>query len=198
MTAKLYLRYSPAFAVVAAASMVVAAALYIVNVMSDKPPPRVRVQQISLLPPPPPPQIEKPPEIKKEVPTIDAPKNVPPAVGDPNATKNTAGNGPDTGYGDPTAGIGEPFGNYSADLKADIRDWFSRDKKLSRQNYEVILKVWIADSGRIARVELANPTGNGELDQRLRLMVAGLVGKVREPPPQEMPQPVRLGVRSQL
>ena len=62
----------------------------------------------------------------------------------------------------------------------------------------MVLKLWIAGSGRIDRVELSNTTGNGDLDKRLRVMVAGMVGKVREPPPQEMPQPVRLGVRSQL
>ena len=66
------------------------------------------------------------------------------------------------------------------------------------ENYAVVLKLWIAGSGRIDRVELANTTGNSDLDKRLRIIVAGLVGKVREAPPQEMPQPVRLSVRSQL
>ena len=192
-----YLRYLPALGVMAVVTVVVGAVLFVMSMMNNNPAPRVRVQQISLLPPPPPPQVEKPPEIKKELPPMDAPKDAPP-MDNPNATENTSGDGPLIQFGKPGSGIGEPFGNYSADLKADIRDWFAQDKKLRRQNYAVVLKVWIAGSGRIARVELADPTGNGELDQRLRVMVAGLVGKVREPPPQEMPQPVRLGVRSQL
>lgn len=197
MVLKRYLRFLPVMGIVAVTSVVVSAVLFVVNLMNDAPAPRVRVQQISLLPPPPPPQIEKPPEVMKETPPMDAPKDAPP-LDNPNATENTSGDGPVIAFGKPGSGIGEPFGNYSADLKADIHNWFSQDKKLRRQNYAVVLKVWIANSGRIARVELANSTGNGELDQRLRLMVAGLVGKVREPPPQEMPQPVRLGVRSQL
>jgi len=198
MTANPYVRYLPVLGVVVVVSVLTGLVLLLISVLNDKPQAPVRVQQISLLPSQPPPPVEKPPEIKKEVAPIDAPKDVPMDANDPIATENTSGNGPTIARGTSGPGIGVPFGNYSADLKAEIRDWFAKDKKLRGENYAVVLKLWIAGSGRIDRVELANTTGNGELDKRLRIMVAGLVGKVREAPPQEMPQPVRLAVHSQL
>lgn len=192
------MRYLPVFGVVAVAGVLTALVLLLINVLNDKPPAPVRVQQISLLPSPAPPPIEKPPEIKKEVAPVDVPKDVPAEADDPIATENTSGNGPTIARGTSGPGIGVPFGSYSVDLKAEIRDWFTKDKKLRGEKYAVVLKLWIAGSGRIDRVELANMTGNGDLDKRLHIVVAGLVGKVREAPPQEMPQPVRLSVHSQL
>lgn len=201
-----YVRYLPALAVIAVVCLAVAIVLALVMSLGDKPRTApVRIQQVSLLPPPP---IEKPPEpeIKKETPMdqVDAPKD---------STDNTPagdelgvdadGNGADNfglkaikgGHGLLDGG---PFGRYSAALRSDVHDWIARDKRLRRERYAVVLRLWIAGSGRIDRAELAGSTGNGELDQRLRAMMVGLVGKVREPPPQEMPQPVRLAVRSQM
>lgn len=198
ITASPSLRYLPALGVAAVTGVAVGAVLLLISVLNDKPSAPIRIQQISLLPSQPPPPVEKPPEIKKEVTPIDAPKDVPMDANNPISTDNTSGNGPSIARGQGGSGIGVPFGGYSADLKADLRQWFAQEKKLRGENYEVVLKLWIAGNGRIERVELASGTGKSELDKRLRLTVAGFVGRVREPPPQEMPQPVRLGVRSLL
>jgi protein TonB len=198
MTAKRYLRYLPALGIVAACGIAVLVVYLLMKLLSDKPSPPVRVQQISLLPPPPPPKLEKPPEpeIKKEQQQMDAPKDAPVDSADPVATENTSGNGPRIAFGKARAGIGEPFGGYSAALKADIRDWLGQDKKLRRSNYLVELRLWIASNGRIERAEMVTATGDTELDQRLRAAIAGFVGKTREAPPHEMPQPIRLAVRT--
>ena len=205
MTAKRYLRYLPVLGVVTILVIVVGLVYLFMNFLNNKPPQTpVRVQQISLLPPLPPPKLEKPPEPEiKEVPMVDAPKDSSDDTPPGNELGLDAnGNGADN-FGLKAAkggrGLldGGPFGHYSAALKADIRDWISQNKKLRHSNYFVELKLWIAHSGRIERVELASSTGNAEIDQRLQTMIVSFVGKTREPPPQEMPQPVRLGVRAQ-
>lgn len=207
LTARPYVRYLPAVGVVAVVCLLLGIVVMLMMVIGSQPPPTpVRIQQVSLLPTPPP--MEKPPEpeIKKETPMdqVDAPKDSPDntPTGD-DLGVDADGNGADNfglkaikgGHGLLDGG---PFGRYSAALRSDLHDWIARDKRLRRERYSVVLRLWIAGSGRIDRVELASTTGSSDLDQRLQTMVAGLVGKMREPPPQEMPQPVRLAVRSQM
>ena len=198
MVASPYVRYLPALGMFALSGILVGAVLLLIGFLNDKPQAPVRIQQISLLPSLPPP-VEKPPEpeIKKEMPPMEAPRDAMTDASDPIATENTSGNGPAISFGKASAGIGTPFGSYSADLTADIRDWFVQDRKLRGERYSVVLRLWIARSGRIERAELASTTGIATLDQRLRSTLVGFIGKVREAPPQEMPQPVRLSVRSQ-
>lgn len=203
--ARSYLRHLPAVGVTAVVCVLLGIVVTLMMVIGDKPPPApVRIQQVSLLPPPPP--IEKPPEpeVKKETPMdqVDAPKDSPDnAAAGNDLGVDADGNGADNfglkaikgGHGLLDGG---PFGKYSAALRSDVRDWIARDKRLRRERYAAVLRLWIAGSGRIDRIELTGSTGNSDIDRRLRTMLASLVGKVREPPPQEMPQPVRLAVRS--
>ncbi|MCI0749542.1 MAG: hypothetical protein L0Y32_03200 [Nevskiales bacterium] len=195
---KHYRRYLPALGICAAVGVAVGLVWLLINYLNSTPAPRpVRIQQVSLLPPPPPPPpVEKPPEPEIEKTPIDVPEDVPMDASDPVATENTSGSGPTIRRGKAGAGIGVPFGSYSAGLAADIRDWIAEDRKLRRNSYAVELKLWIATTGRIERAELSALTGDAELDRRLKSVIAGFVGKVLEPPPGEMPQPVRLGVKT--
>ena len=194
-----YARYLPVLGMVTMSTVAAGAVIFLIIVLNDKPPTPVRVQQISLMPLQPPPPLERPPEpeIKKELP-MEAPQDAVTDANDPVATENTTGNGPTIKHGNPSAGIGTPFGNYSADLTADLRDWILQDKRMRGENYNVTLRLWIGRNGRVERVELASTTGKPVLDQRLRTTLASFIGRVREPPPQEMPQPVRLSVRGKL
>lgn len=175
-------------------------------VMSEAPPPARVVQTVSLLPPPPPPQIEeKPPEpqIKEEV-VIAEPQ---PVEQDAAASADLGVDADGTGSGDGFGLVGKkggrdlldggPFGWYGSLLGADIQDSLAARKKLRQVKYSAMLDLWIDRTGRIEKVELVRTSGNRDLDAALRTAVAEL-GKVREPPPPEMPQPVRLQVTSRL
>ncbi len=175
-------------------------------VMSDaSPPPRV-VHTVSLLPPPPPPEIEqKPPEpqIKEEV-VMAEPQ---PVEQDDAASADLGVDADGTGSSDGFGLVGKkggrdlleggPFGWYGSLLGADIQDSLAARKRLRQVKYSAVLDLWIDRAGRIEKVELVRTSGNRDLDAALRMAVAEL-GKVREPPPPEMPQPVRLQVTSRL
>jgi protein TonB len=175
-------------------------------VMSDDPPRSRVVQTVSLLPPPPPPIEEKlpEPEIKEEV-VIPEPQ--PMQQDDAAASADLGVDADGTGSGDGFGLVGKkggrdlldggPFGWYGSLLGADIQDSLAERKRLRQVKYTAVLDLWINKDGRIEKVELVRTSGNRELDTTLRLAVAE-VGKVREPPPPEMPQPVRLQVTSRL
>jgi protein TonB len=173
-------------------------------VMTDvSPPPRV-VHTVSLLPPPP--QIEeKPPE--PEIKEVNIPEPQPLDQDEPAASADLGVDADGTGSGD-GFGLrakkggrdlleGGPFGWYGSLLGADIQDSLAARKRLRQVKYTAVLDLWISRDGRIEKVELVRTSGNRDLDTTLRMAVAE-VGKVREPPPAEMPQPVRVQVTSRL
>jgi protein TonB len=175
-------------------------------VMSEDPPRSRVVQTVSLLPPPPPPIEEKlpEPEIKEEV-VIPEPQ--PMQQDDPAASADLGVDADGAGSGDGFGLVGKkggrdlldggPFGWYGSLLGADIQDSLAERKRLRQVKYTAVLDLWINKDGRIEKVELVRTSGNRDLDTTLRMAVAE-VGKVREPPPPEMPQPVRLQVTSRL
>lgn len=176
-------------------------------VMSDAPAPSRVVQTVSLLPPPPPPPIEEKlpePEIKEEV-VIPEPQ--PMQQDDAAASADLGVDADGSGSGDGFGLVGKkggrdlldggPFGWYGSLLGADIQDSLAARKRLRQVKYSAVLDLWIDRAGRIEKVELVRTSGNRDLDAALRMAVAEL-GKVREPPPPEMPQPVRLQVTSRL
>lgn len=176
-------------------------------VMTDVSTPSRVVHTISLLPPPPPPQIEeKPPEpqIKEEVVMPEPqPMNQDDAAASADLGVDADGSGSGDGFGlvGKKGGRdlleGGPFGWYGSLLGADIEDSLATRKRLRQVKYTAVLDLWINKDGRIEKVELVRTSGNRDLDTTLRMAVAE-VGKVREPPPPEMPQPVRLQVTSRL
>lgn len=175
-------------------------------VMSDDPPRSRVVQTVSLLPPPPPPIEEKlpEPEIREEV-VIPEPQ--PMQQDDAAASADLGVDADGSGSGDGFGLVGKkggrdlldggPFGWYGSLLGADIQDSLAERKRLRQVKYTAVLDLWISKDGRIEKVQLVRTSGNRDLDTTLRLAVAE-VGKVREPPPPEMPQPVRLQVTSRL
>lgn len=174
-------------------------------VMTDvSPPPRV-VHTVSLLPPPPPQIEEKPPE--PEIKEVNIPEPQPLDQDEPAASADLGVDADGTGSGD-GFGLrakkggrdlleGGPFGWYGSLLGADIQDSLAARKRLRQVKYTAVLDLWISRDGRIEKVELVRTSGNRDLDTTLRMAVAE-IGKVREPPPAEMPQPVRVQVTSRL
>lgn len=173
------------------------------------------VQQIAIMrpppPPPPPKQEEKPPEIKKEEvklpppPQEQAPKEADSKEAGKDLGVDAEGGAGGDGFGlvgrkggrDLLAGDGgarSRYAFYTSMIQQQIQDELSRHKKLKSSDYRAVVRIWLAADGRIQKVDLAGSTGNADVDSSLRAALADITFK--SPPPQDMPQPVRLRISS--
>ncbi|HEX8874799.1 MAG TPA: TonB family protein [Nitrosospira sp.] len=184
---------------------------------SDKPPPKQMHQQITLIkppPPPPPPPEQKPPEpvvkeeVKLEEPTpepMDQADEPPPG---PDLGVDAEGTGSGDGFGlvgkkggaDLIGGSrGNPWAWYDAIVNDAVNSAFqealSREKALKDKNYKVVVKVWIDAGGKVNRVSLADGTGDARIDELLKDVLQNLKA-LREGPPADMPQPLKIRVTS--
>lgn len=175
------------------------------------------VQEIELVkppPPPPPPKTPPPPppppqqQEKIDVPKPDpSPSPAPPADAQPpGPTSSLPGNGSGDSFGLPPGdgrtsigpvgggGGGDRFAWYGALVRERITDAILRDDKLRKaQDYRRAVNVWVGPNGQITRVELVGATEYPDLDEALRAALRNLA-PVREGPPGDMPQPIRLRV----
>ena len=177
--------------------------------------PKKGPQQITLLtPPPPPPPLEKPPEpeVQEEV-KLEEPETVedmpedaadePPAGADLGVDAEGGAGG--DGFGligrkggrGLLAGAGDPFVAYAMRVQKNIENLLSNDAETRRKAYSVVAKIWVGASGSIERAELAESTGNQDVDAALERNLAALP-PLAEAPPQDMPQPIRLRISSRL
>jgi protein TonB len=185
--------------------------------VSDKPARKPTLQQITLVRPPPPPlkpPEQKPPEpeVKNEVkldqPTPDPQQDdAPPPGADLGVDADGSGSGDGFGLvgkkgaGDLISGGGggNPWGRYDALLNEAVSSAFqqalARDKVLKDKNYKVIVKVWIDDSGKVTRTALVDSTGDARADEVLKEALRDM-RVLRESPPADMPQPVKIKVTS--
>jgi hypothetical protein len=163
-------------------------------------------------PPPPPPPKEPPKEVPKdqpkEVKEVPQPKpeQTPPA--EVLKMEGAAGDGPspfaagtvNNEYkgGDVGTKIGGgpskyQFAWYTDLIKNKIEDAMAKDKVLANSAYKVVVKIWIASSGRIERYELVGTSGDSEKDMLLKKALDGMP-PLLDSPPNDMPQPVKLRV----
>ena len=150
------------------------------------------VHQIALInqpPPPPPKPPEKPPEppkVKEEV-KVDTPKD-PPKADDPKPADKPAADKPLGLDADANAGsdgfnmgankggrdiIGSGTGGgsgayYSGLLQRAFFDALSRNRKVLHDEFRVVVKIWLADDGRVTRAEIVNGSGNAEVDDQIQ------------------------------
>jgi protein TonB len=101
-----------------------------------------------------------------------------------------------TGDDQPRGGGGPPpppFFDYAMRLEQGLKADLNRIETLRRREYVVSLALWISRGGRLERVRIDSSTGDERTDREIReaLMVSQLQV---EPPPEGMPQPVRLRV----
>lgn len=187
---------------------------------SDKP---KKQPQISLIPttpppPPPPPKEEKKPEPprekdQKEVKMVqqnDEPKQQ--AAPDPQLKmEGAAGDGPSAfasgkvssedlsriGSGTGGAGgmgsSGAAFNNYAGLMKSELQRLLARRNELKRRNYRIEIRVWVASDGAVRQSELLGTSGDADIDDSIRQAISALP-PFSEPPPANMPQPIRLRV----
>lgn len=185
---------------------------------SGKPSKPMKLQQITLMrppPPPPKPPEEKPPEpeVKEEVkldePTPEEPQpaDAPPPGADLGVDAEGSGDGDGFGLvgkkgaGDLIGGGGggNPWSRYDALLNEAVSNAFqqalARDKTLKGKNYKVMVKVWIDSSGKVARSTLLDSTGDARADEVLKEALNSMRA-LRDVPPADMPQPVKIRVTS--
>jgi protein TonB len=80
-------------------------------------------------------------------------------------------------------------------LKDSILNALSEDERVRKGNYRITVRVWVDGDGRVERTQLADSTGNRDLDSAIEHAL-GRIGRLREAPPLEMPQPVTLRIVS--
>jgi len=167
----------------------------VVTLLPDKPPP-----------PPPPPKEEKKPEPPKENPKdvkVEPLKEAPqPAQNEPLKMEGAAGDG-DSAFGSGTVGreytggnigaTGAVQGMYAGRLQRHLQEQLSRNRKLKESDYRVTVRVWLRRDGSVEKADLAQSTGNSTLDEVLREALLQ-VAAMREAPPENMPQPIRIRV----
>lgn len=191
--------------------ILVAGVAILIKKFLDNPdqPNKRRVQQISLIkppepPPPPKPPEEKPPEEKEEV-KLDEPP--PPQADAPPPGANLGLDAEGKGSGDSfglvgnkggreltIGGNGSRFGGYLGGLLKSIRDELGRNEKLRKGEYKAEVAIWIGRNGSVERFELLGSSGEPDVDAAMKKTLSGI--RQFDEPPSDMPQPVKLRIRS--
>ena len=180
------------------------------------------VQNVAILrqpPPPPPKPPEKPPEapkVKEEV-KIDQPKDVPkpdepkapdekPAADKPLGVDADASAGSD-GFGLAasrggrdllTTGSGGGGGGayYSGLLQRQFFEALSRNRKVLKDEFRVVVRIWLGDDGRVQKAEVVSGSGNPQTDELIQLTLLDM-NPLKDVPPSSMrPMQLRLSNRS--
>jgi len=192
---------------------------FVVDLLMNPAPDKERnVQKISLVkPPPPPPPPETPPPPEEKVEEVKQPEPEKPAEKPTESEPDKPPLGEDLGLdaegvaGSDAFGLeakqggrsliggggGGRFQWYAGVLKRDIQSFLSELERIRQQKYSVEVHVWIGSDGNVRRAELAGSTGDPEIDAELRRALSERL-RVSEAPPQDMPQPVRLRIRSRI
>jgi len=164
-------------------------------------------------PPPPPPPEEKPPEpeVKEEVklpePEQQQAEEAAPASEELGLDAEANGNGDSFGLAAKKGGkditqLGGPltvnraqFAWFTGLVQSHLQEHLHRNDKLRRADYRVVVRVWFTDGGRIDHYELIGSSGNAEIDRNLKLAMEEMP-RLKQAPPADMPQPVKLRVTS--
>ena len=160
-------------------------------------------------PPPPPPPKEPPKEQIKEQPKeikIEQPKpaETPPAeqlkmegaAGDgPSAFASGAVNNEYKGGEVKTIGSdgGAKFSWYAGVVKSQIESALEKDTKLNVSQYKLVVTIWLKPNGEVEKLELSGSDASAEIQQAIKTALQNMPA-IREAPPQDMPQPIKLRI----
>ena len=179
------------------------------------------VQQVTLIqpppPPPPPPEVRPPePEVKQEKIEEPEPEPEPEAKQEDEAPPgeelgvDAEGGAGSDGFGlvgkkGDRGLIGGGGGNaiiwYGGQLSKGIERELDRllaDSKARQSSYAVVLNVWVGADGRVSRTELGGSSGKPEVDAELKSALAKLSFSLQRPPPEDMPQPLKIRFTSRI
>jgi protein TonB len=175
------------------------------------------VTRITLPPPPVTPPPPKPPEPEKvvETPKIQEPKladkkpdKAPPKPQTPPASPLTAeaGTGANpyglavgNGSGNVIGGSGDgdaklTYLSYGRMVTADVQTALRNDDRLRFAKFTMELRIWLDAAGKVVRVQLASSSGDPAVDTAVAHTLSELA--MPQPPPKDMPQPIRLRTKS--
>jgi protein TonB len=205
---------------VVVSGIVGAVVLLMMSFLASPAAPHKGVQHVALLkqpPPPPPKPPEKPPEpqkVKEEV-KIDQPKDVPkpdePKAADdkPASDKplgvDAEGSAGSDGFGLAanrggrdllTTGGGGKGAYYSGLLQRAFFDALSRNRKILKDEFRVVVRVWFADDGRVQKADIVTGSGNPQVDEQIEVTLLDMAPLKDVPPASMRPMQVRLSNRS--
>ncbi len=200
------------------AGLAIALGLWLKSALvGGKPAHKPALQQITLVrppPPPPKPPEEKPPEPQKEEVKIEQPQPAPEQKADapppgPDLGVDAAGSGDGDGFGlvgkkggadlIGGGGGGNAWAWYDALVNDAVSSAFqnalAREKALKNRNYKVVVKVWVGAGGQVTRAALVDSTGDARVDELLKDVLRDMRA-LRDSPPADMPQPLKIRVTS--
>lgn len=168
------------------------------------------VQAVQVIrPPPPPPPPEEPPPPPPNQPEEQIPQNSPDPVpsddappaeqlgldADGSAGGDAFGLAARKGGRDLTGGGGAAFAWYTSLLKDQVLDKLSDLDSVRSRRFSIVVRVWVETDGAVRRATLVGSTGDGGVDKAIEAALERL-GRLREGPPLEMPQPISLRIVS--
>jgi hypothetical protein len=172
--------------------------------------PQIRkvVQQVALItpPPPPPPPPQQEPEIEEpeEEEVIEEVDEAMPDEGMDEDIGNELGldaegsaGGDGFGLVARKGGRGIVGGGYAALVVQEINALLADEDRLRTKEYTLILKLWISPDGDIERYRIDRQSGDESVDEMIKSALARL-GSISEGPPLELPQPIRLRIKSRI
>lgn len=212
-----WIRFVPTLVGVAVVGSVCAGLVALISgFLGGEPSNKKLVQQISLIapPPPPPPKVEPPPEPEVEEVKLEEPEPVPEDVPEAPSDEpppgdllglDADGTGGADGFGlvgrkggrSLLGGGGDPYSYYGNVVTQLIQEFLFERGDIRSKKYSVKVKLWLAPTGRIERVELMNSTGDPDVDESLQLALMEMK-EIAEKPPEDLPQPVRVRITSRL
>jgi protein TonB len=152
-------------------------------------------------PPTPPPQTEPKQQMVEQTPEneekpVEEPVDQSPALG-----SNIQGNGPPDAFGlrGHNNGFlggggggrsgGSRFGWYASEVIGTVGDALRQNPHTRGANFNLKVRIWSDDTGRVVRVKLAGTTGDPAVDDAIQNeILKGL--QLKEPPPDGMPMPI--------
>jgi protein TonB len=96
-----------------------------------------------------------------------------------------------------TGGGGAIFAWYTQILKDAMVDRLGQEKALRAKAFAVVVRVWVATDGQVQRAQLVGTSGSKETDAAIEGALTHL-GRLKQAPPLEMPQPVTLKINSRI
>lgn len=195
--------------------------LFLILHSDADPPRRVNEMKVTMVTPPPPPPPPPPPETKPETrpdekkfeeqkpikdeieekpetpkeaaidpgPVLDGPPDLGLNSG-PGAGGLVQGHGGGSGGG----GSGR-FASYASLVQTQIQSALQANEKTRYASLQLIVKLWLDESGRVSRVLLNQSTSDSALDAAIRDQALGQL-QLREPPPKDMPMPIVLRINA--
>ncbi|HQT25131.1 MAG TPA: TonB C-terminal domain-containing protein [Burkholderiales bacterium] len=176
----------------------------------DEKPQRRVIQQISLVkPPPPPPPLKPPPppppqpkeEVKMNQPPPEQPHQAAPPPGNLGVDAKGTGSGDSFGLqGRPggrditIGGDGSMFAAYVSGIKQSITDALERSDKMRKEEYQIVVDIWLRGDGSMQRFQLVKSTGYPEIDAEIKRILSNITPF--DKPPHGMNKMVELKVSS--